>query len=140
MMQVNFHLSFAGQCEAAFQFYERTLGAKIVSMFTYGNSPSADQVPPEWRGKIVHGNLAIGETVLAGADAAPEKYVKPQGFHVLLSVTDATESERIFSALAESGEVHMPIQQTFWSSRFGVLTDQFGVPWEINCEQAPSAA
>ena len=139
-MQVSFHLVFGGQCEAAFQFYERALGGKIVSTLTYGNSPTAEQVPPEWRGKIVHASFAVGETVLAGADVLPEKYVRPQGFYVLLGVNDAMDAERIFSALAENGEVHMALQKTFWSARFGVLTDQFGIPWEINCEQAPAVA
>ena len=137
-MQVSFHLVFGGQCEAAFQSYERVLGGKIVNMLTYGNSPSAEQVPPEWRDKIVHANFAVGQVVLAGADVLPAQYVKPQGFYVLLSADDAMDAERIFSALAENGEVHMAIQKTFWSSRFGVLTDQFGIPWEINCEQAPA--
>jgi PhnB protein len=108
-------------------------------MLPYGNSPMAEQVPPDWRDKIVHANFAMGVTVLAGADVLPERYVKPQGFYVLLGVDDPLDAERIFSALAENGEVHMAIQKTFWSARFGVLTDQFGIPWEINCEQAPAA-
>lgn len=137
-MQASIHLVFDGQCEAAFQFYERVLGGRIVNLLAYGNSPMAEQVPPEWRGKIVHGTFAVGGTVLAGADILPEQYVKPQGFYVLLSVDEPMDAERIFSALAENGEVHMAIQQTFWSSRFGVLTDQFGVPWEISCENAPN--
>jgi PhnB protein len=139
-MQVSFHLVFGGQCEAAFQFYERALGGKIVNILTYGHSPMAEQVPPEWRGKVVHANFAVGETVLAGADVLPDKYVRPQGFYVLLGVNDAMDAERMFSALAENCEVHMAIQKTFWSQRFGVLTDQFGIPWEINCEQAPADA
>ncbi len=139
-MQVSFHLVFGGQCEAAFQFYERALGGKIVDILSYGNSPMAEQIPPEWRGKIVHATFAVGVTVLAGADVLPEQYVKPQGFYVLLSVDDTMDAERIFSALAESGEVQMALQKTFWSPRFGVLTDQFGIPWEINCEQAPAVA
>ncbi len=139
-MQASIHLVFGGQCQAAFQFYERVLGGKIVNILAYGDSPLAEQVPPEWREKIVHGNLVVGGMVLAGADVLPEQYAKPQGFYVLLSVDDAMDAERIFAALTENGEVHMAIQQTFWSSRFGVLTDQFGVPWEISCEQAPSVA
>jgi PhnB protein len=139
-MQVSFHLVFSGQCEAAFQFYERTLGGTIVNILTYGNSPMADQVPPEWRGKVVHANFAVGAMVLAGADVLPERYVKPRGFYVLLSVDNTADAERIFSALAEHGEVQMAMQKTFWSARFGVLTDQFGIPWEINCEQAPAGA
>ncbi len=112
-MQVSFRLVFGGQCEAAFQFYEREFG-----------------------GKIVHATFAVGETVLGGADVLPEKYVRPQGFYVLLSVDEAMDAERISSALAENGDVHVAIQRTFWSSRFGVRTDKFGVPWEISCEQA----
>jgi len=137
-MQASIHVVFGGQCEAAFRFYERVLGGKIVNILAYGNSPMAEQVPAEWREKIVHGTLALGGMILAGADMLPEQYAKPQGFYVLLSVDDATDAERIFCALAENGEVHMAIQQTFWSSCFGVLTDQFGVPWEITCEQAPT--
>ena len=139
-MQVSFHLVFGGQCEAAFQFYERALGGKIVNILTYGHSPMVEQVQPEWRDKIVHATFAVGETVLAGADVLPDKYVRPQGFYVLLGVNDEMDAERKFSALAENGEVHMAIQKTFWSQRFGVLTDQFGIPWEINCEQAPAVA
>lgn len=137
-MEASIHLVFGGQCNAAFQFYERALGGKIVNIHTYGNSPMAEQVPPEWRDKVVHGSFAVGGMVLAGADMLPKQYVKPQGFYVLLSVEDTVDAERIFSALAENGEIHMAIQQTFWSSRFGVLTDQFGIPWEISCEKAPS--
>ena len=139
-MQVSFHLMFGGQCEAAFQFYERALGGKIVNLLTYGNSPTTEQVPAEWRSKVVHATFAVGATVLAGVDVLPERYMRPQGFYVLLSVDDTMEAERIFSALAEDGEVQMTMQKTFWSARFGVLTDQFGIPWEINCEQAPAAA
>ena len=139
-MQVSFHLVFGGQCEAAFQFYERALGGKIVNLLTYGNSPTTEQVPAEWRSKVVHATFAVGATVLAGVDVLPERYMRPQGFYVLLSVDDTMEAERIFSALAEDGEVQMTMQKTFWSARFGVLTDQFGIPWEINCEQAPAAA
>ena len=99
-MQVSFHLVFGGQCEAAFQFYERTLGGKIVSTLTYGNSAMAEQVPPEWRGKIVHANFSVGATVLAGADVLPEQYVKPQGFYVLLSVDDPLDTTAL-STLCE---------------------------------------
>ena len=135
-MHVSTHLIFDGQCEAAFQFYERALDGKNLTMLTYGNSPMAEQVPLGWRAKIVHASLTIGDTELAGVDVLPEQYVQPQGFCVLLHVDDPVEAERIFYALAENGEVRMPIQNTFWSARFGVLSDQFGVPWEINCKQA----
>jgi len=139
-MRLNPHLAFGGQCEAAFKFYERCLGGKIVTMLTYGKSPMAEQVPPRWREKILHATLAVGDNVLMGGDPVPEQYEQPKGFAVLLGIHDPVDAERIFHALAENGTVQMPLQKTFWSVRFGALVDQFGIPWSINCEQAPSAA
>jgi PhnB protein len=133
MMQLNPHLTFDGQCEAAFQFYERCLGGKIVMMMSYGDSPVAEQTPPDWRKKIIHATLALGDQRLTGGDAGPERYQKPRGFSVLLQVGDAAETDRIFAALAEKGTVEMPVQETFWALRFGMLVDQFGTPWIVNC-------
>ena len=133
MMQLNPYLSFNGQCEAAFKFYEKCLGGKIVMMMTYGNSPMAEQTPPDWREKIIHATFALGEHVLMGCDAPPEYYQKPQGFSVSLNVGAAAEADRIFKTLAENGAVQMPLQETFWALRFGMLVDQFGTPWMINC-------
>jgi PhnB protein len=138
-MKLNPHVSFGGQCEDAFYFYERCFGGKILTMLTYGNSPMAEQVPREWRGKIVHATLTVGDNVLMGADVLPEQYEKPKGFHLLIGTADPLEAERIFGTLSENGTVQMPLQKTFWAVRFGVLVDQFGVSWEINCEQAEVA-
>lgn len=138
-MQLTPHLSFNGQCEAAFKFYERCLGGKMF-MLAYGNSPLAKEVSPEWRGKIVHASLSVSNGELAGADVPqPEHYQRPQGFNVLLSVDDPVDAERIFHALVENGDVRMPMQKTFWSPCFGVLVDQFGIPWEISCEAKQTA-
>jgi PhnB protein len=136
-MKLTPHLVFNGQCEAAFKFYEQCFDGKIVTMVTWGNSPMASQAPPGYSDKILHATLAIGDNVLAGADALPGQYEKPKGFYVVIGLDDAVDAERIFTALAENGTVQMPIQKTFWAIRFGVVTDQFGIPWEINCEQAP---
>jgi PhnB protein len=134
-MKLNPHLAFNGECEAAFQFYARCFGGEIITMLAYGNSPMAEQAPPEWRGKILHATLSFGENVLAGSDSLPGQYEQPKGFQALLGVDDPVDAERIFNALAENGTVLMPIQKTFWARRFGVLVDRFGIPWEINCEQ-----
>jgi PhnB protein len=139
-MQLSPHLTFDGQCEAAFRLYERCLGGTIVTMLAYGNSPMADEVSPGWRGKIVHASLTVGNNVLTGADALPGHYQQPQGFYVLLSIDDPVEAERIFHALAENGAVRMPIQKTFWSTGFGVLVDQFGTPWEISSRATAGVA
>jgi PhnB protein len=135
-MRLTPHLTFDGQCEAAFQFYERCLGGKIVTMLSYGDSPMASQVPPEWSGKILHATLSVGDNTLMGADSFPGSYQQPQGFHVLLGIDDPGEAERVYHALVEGGTVQMALQETFWAVRFGVLVDQFGISWEINCEQA----
>ena len=134
-MKLNPHVSFSGQCEAAFRFYEHCLGGKIVTMLTYGDSPMAGQVPPEFHEKIVHATLTLGTNVLYGTDVLPEQYQPPSGFHLTIGLDDPEQAERIFQALSENGTVQMPLQKTFWAVRFGVLVDQFGVSWEINCKQ-----
>ena len=135
-MQMSPYLTFNGQCEEAFKFYEKALGGKIVFMMTYGESPTAAQAPPEQHKWIYHASLAVGTQVLAGADPPPDQYRKPQGFCISLNIGDVAEAERIFKALSEGAAVEMPLQETFWASRFGMLTDQFGTPWIVNCEKA----
>jgi PhnB protein len=135
-MKWNPFLTFNGQCEAAFRFYEQCLGGKIVMLLTWGNSPMADQAPPEWAGKICHATLTVGDNVLSGADAPAPQYEAPKGFLIQLNVPAPTEAERIFAALAEKGTVQMPLQQTFWAARYGHVLDEFGIPWAINCELA----
>ena len=133
MSKLNPHLTYNGQCEAAFQLYERCLGGKIVTMLTWGNSPMAKDAPPEWGGKILHMSLTVGDLVFAGADV--QAYESPRGFAITLSLSDAADAERIFTALAENGTVTVPLQETFWALRYGQVTDQFGIPWGINCEK-----
>jgi PhnB protein len=133
MMRLNPLLTFNGQCESAFKFYEKCLGGKIVMMMTYGDSPMAAQTPPDWRKKILHTTLVLGDHRLQGADVLPESYLKPQGFSVLLNVDAAAEADRIFTALAEKGAVQVAIQETFWALRFGMVVDEFGTPWIIQC-------
>jgi PhnB protein len=135
-MQLNPYLTFNGQCEAAFKFYEQCLGGKIVMMMTHGESPMAEKTAEEWRNKILHAQLTIGDIVLMGSDSPPEYFEKPQGFSVNLQFEDVAEAERVFQALAESGTVRMPLQETFWAKRFGMFVDRFGTPWMVNCSEA----
>ena len=139
-MRFSPHLTFDGQCRAAFEFYERVLGGKIVTTLSYGGSPMAEQVPPQWQDKIVHANLTVEDVVLVGADAFPSQYQKPQGFYVLLEVAKPLRAEQIFHTQAHYGAVRLPIQNTFWSPAFGMLVDQFGIPWEISCDPPVDAA
>ena len=139
-MRLNPHLSFNGQCEAAFKMYEKCLGGKILTMATYGGSPMASQTPPAWHNLVAHATLDLGDFRLTGGDAPPEQYQKPQGFSILLEIGTAAEAERVFNALAQAGTVQMPLQGTFWAERFGMLADQFGIPWMINCGKAASSS
>jgi len=132
---LNPYLSFNGQCETAFKFYERCLDGKIVAMMTYGRSPMEGQTPPEWRNKIMHARLIIDDEVLMGSDAPPERYERAKGISVTLGIENPADAERIFHALAQNGTVQMPIQETFWAARFGMLVDRFDIPWMINCEK-----
>jgi PhnB protein len=132
-MQVNPYLSFKGDCEAAFKFYEQCLGARIGAIFRYAGTPMAGQVPADWSDKVMHGNLTFGEQVLQGADVTPQAYEEPKGFSFSIQLTDTSEAERIFRELAENGKVQMSLQETFWAKRFGMVVDRFGIPWLINC-------
>ena len=108
-MELNPYLSFNGHCEAAFKFYERCLGGKIVAMMPHEGTPVAEHVPAEWRNKILHARLTVGDQVMMGSDAPPGRYEEPKGFSVSVQIKDPAEAERIFQALAENGKVQMPI-------------------------------
>jgi PhnB protein len=129
------NLTFNGQCEAAFKFYEECLHGQTIFMMTYENTPMDLKAPSDWGKKISHATFAAGDYMLSGSDALPGQYMKPQGFALQFNLSDPIESERIFKALAENGTVQMPLQETFWAHSFGVLVDQFGIPWVINCEK-----
>jgi PhnB protein len=129
-------LSFDGQCEAAFRFYERCFGGKITLLLTWADSPVAKDAPPEWGAKILHASLLVGDIAIAGSDALPKGYERPRGFNLLLGLSDPQEAERLFDALAEGGTVSVPLQETFWAKRYGWVTDRFGIPWTVNCGNA----
>ena len=135
-MQLEPYLFFNGQCEAAFKFYAEVLGGKIEAMMTHAGTPAEGQVPAEWRDKILHARLVVGNQALMASDAPPGNEEKPQGFSVSIGLNDLAKSERIFNALAENGTVRMPFQQTFWAAGFGMCVDRFGIPWMVNCGQA----
>jgi PhnB protein len=135
-MQLNPYLMFDGRCEQAFKFYAKVLGGTIAAMIPHEGTPAAAHVPAEWRSKIMHARLTVGDKVLMGSDAPPDRYDGGmKGFSVTLGIDEPKEAERVFHALAEKGTVNMPIQETFWAERFGMLVDQFGTPWMINCEK-----
>jgi PhnB protein len=133
-MQLTVYLSFKGQCEAAFKFYERCLGGQLGAIFHYAGSPAANQVPADWQDKVMHGSLTLGDQVLMGADVVPDRYEEPRGFSLSLQITGTAEAERIFHQFAQGGRIVLPLEKTFWAARFGMVVDRFGIPWLINCE------
>jgi PhnB protein len=139
-MQLNAYLLFKGNCEEAFKFYEKCLGGAIKAMIPHAGTPAEQHVPPEWRNKIMHACLTVGDQILMGSDAPLDHFEEPKGFSVALQINDPAEAERLFHALEEGGKVKMPLQQTFWATRFGMLVDRFGIPWMINCVQAAEKA
>ncbi|HLK66083.1 MAG TPA: VOC family protein [Bryobacteraceae bacterium] len=129
-------LSFGGQCETAFQFYENCFDGRITFLLRWGQSAMAKDAPEAWKEKVFHATLVIGETTIHGADVLPGSYESPQGFSILLGTDDPDATERWFDALSENGTVRMPLQETFWARRFGEVKDQFGISWAFNCEKS----
>ena len=130
------YLTFDGNCEAAFLFYEQIFGGKVEDKMTWGDSPMETQVSAEWHEKVMHMSIQIGDWMIMGSDNPPNYFKKPQGMSVSVQVDGAQKAEQIFSALAKNGSVQMDIEKTFWAERFGMVTDQFGIPWMINCDKA----
>lgn len=138
-MQLYPNLTFDGQCEAAFQFYEECLRGTIIFLMTYENTPMELNAPADWRKKVSHATFALGDLMFSGSDALPGQYRRPQGFALQFNLSDVEEAERIFEALSDDGTVQTPMQETFWAARFGMVVDRFGIPWAINCEK-PAAS
>jgi PhnB protein len=134
-MRVNPYLTFKGECETALKFYAKVLGGKVEGMMRFADMPG--HAPDNWNDKVMHGSIHFGDNVLMGSDAPPQRYEPMKGMWVSLQVEKPDEAERVFKALAEKGNVAMPIQETSWAQRFGMLVDRFGTPWMVNCSKQP---
>ena len=128
-MKMHTYVNFAGQCAEAFRFYEKHLGGTLGMMMTHGQAPDQSKVSPEMKDAVLHARISVGETELLGADIPSAQPMRSA--YLSLGVDSDAEAERIFSALSEGGEVFMPMQETFFASRFGQLRDRFGINWMI---------
>jgi PhnB protein len=135
-LDISTYLFFDGNCEEAFKFYEQLLGGKIELMMPHRGTPAEEYCSPEWKDKILHACLRIGKQSLLASDAPPDRAGVPEGFFVSVSVADPEEAERIFAAFAEGGTIKMPMEETFWARRFGMVVDRFRTPWMVNCEKS----
>lgn len=128
------YLMFSGRCEEAIEFYRKALNAELQMLMRFKESPDPPppgMVPPGWENKVMHASLRVGESVVMASDGCGEAPAF-KGFSLSLSVPTEAEADRAFSALADGGKVQMPLTKTFWSPRFGMLEDRFGVGWMIN--------
>ena len=134
-MHVQPYLFFNGRCEEAIEFYKKTLGAEVAMLLRMKDSPEPAQpgmVPPGSENKIMHTTFRIGDTTLMASDGRCEGQPNFQGFSLSVAVPNEAEANRVFAALADGGQVQMPLAKTFWSPRFGMVADRFGVSWMIS--------
>jgi PhnB protein len=135
-MTLNTYLNFNGNCEEALKFYEKALGGKLVFLMRYSDAPAGNECSKDMSSKIMHGRIVAGSAVLMASDCPPQFYEPQAGFAISINVDTAAEAERYFTALSENAKaIKMPLGETFWAERFGMLTDQFGVSWMVNCEK-----
>jgi PhnB protein len=133
-MIVQPYLFFDGRCEEAVEFYKKALGAEVTMLMRYKDSPDPPppgMVAPGSENKVMHTSFRIGETTVMASDGQCQGRPNFQGFSLSLTVPNKAEAERLFAALADGGQVQMPLTKTFFSSRFGMVADRFGVPWMI---------
>jgi PhnB protein len=128
-MKLYTYVNYAGNCQEAFRFYEKHLGGKITMMMTHGQGPNANDGPPNWKDAILHARMNLGETELMGADIPTAQPMRSAYLTLIAGSID--EAERIYAALAEGGEIFMPIQETFFAIRFAQLRDRFGTSWML---------
>jgi len=133
-MLVQPYLLFDGRCEEAIEFYRSQLGAVVTMLMRFSESPEPHQpgmVAPGSDNKVMHASFSIGETTVMASDGRCLGHPDFKGFSLSLTVKDEAEAERLFSALGEGGQVQMPLARTFFSPRFGMVADRFGVSWMV---------
>jgi PhnB protein len=134
-MQIQPYLFFEGRCEEAVEFYRKALGAEVLMLMRYKESPEPPppgMLPPGSENRVMHGCLRIGDATVLVSDGGCSGKPGFQGFSLALQVPDEATADRCFAALADGGQVQMPLEKTFWSPRFGMVADRFGVGWMIN--------
>jgi PhnB protein len=139
-MKLHTYLNYGGNCEQAFRFYERHLGGKITTMMTRDEAPHQGEVPAGWKNSIQYASMNLGETELMGADVPPERFQPMRSVYLSLTVGSTDEAERIYTLLSDGGQIFMPMEETFFAFRFGMLRDTFGTSWMILCQKPQTAS
>ena len=134
-MHIEPYLFFEGRCAEAVEFYRDALGAEVTMLMRYKDSPEPappGKLPAGSEDKVMHASLRIGDTTVMASDGLCQGPPRFQGFSLSITVPDETRADKMFAALADRGQVQMPMGKTFWSPRFGMVTDRFGVGWMIS--------
>ena len=132
------YLFFDGRCEEALEFYRNAVGAEIQMLTRFKESPEPHGLPDCFDDKIMHATVRIGEATLMASDGRCEGKQDFEGFALSITVPNEAEAERVFGALGEGGLITMPLEKTFWTAKFGMLQDRFGVTWIVSIEHKPA--
>ena len=136
-MSVQPYLFFGGRCEEALEFYRSALGAEVEMLSRFKDAPEPGMAQPGMEDKVMHASLRIGETILMASDGRCDGEPRFDGFSLSIIVSNEEQAESVFNALAEGGEVTMPLEKTFWAPKFGMVEDRFGVGWMVSVEHKP---
>ena len=139
-MPVTPYLFFNGRCEEAIEFYKKALGAKVEMMMRFKEAPGDHKCAPGTENNIMHSCIRIGDTAVMASDGMAQGKPEFKGFSLTINAKNEAEADRLFGALADGGQVHQPLIQTFFSPKFGMLADKFGVGWMVLVEQPASKA
>ncbi|WP_417529661.1 YciI family protein [Marinobacter lipolyticus] len=132
--EMNVHVAFSGNCREAMEFYAAVTGGNMEAVITFGETPAAEDVPPEMHDRVIHASLNLRGRRLMGADMSGDCYQPPQGAQIHLEYEDTDQAERVFHAFSDGGAIIMPFEKTFWAHRFGMTKDRFGVQWMISSQ------
>ncbi len=130
-MHLTTYLNYGGNCEQAFKFYEQHLGGKITMLMRHKEAPGGSPMPADWGNTVLHARINLGGTELSGADIPPDRFKPMRSAYLTLAFTSDAEAERVYHLLREGGEVFMPMDETFFASRFAMLRDRFGTSWML---------
>ena len=135
-MKLYTYLNYGGNCREAFEFYAAHLGGKITSIAVHGDQPSPGNAPPDWKNKVLHARLEVGETILMGADIPPDRFQPMRSAYLTLLLDSPEEAERVYALLSADGQIFMKMEETFYATRFAMLRDRFGTSWMLMHEKA----
>lgn len=130
-MKLHAYLNFGGNCKEAFEFYEKHLGGKITVMMTHNDQVGLNQVPEDWKSKILYASMNLAQTEIMGNDVPGDRFQPMRSVYLSLTVDSIEEAERVHAVLADGGQIFMPMEETFFAHRFSMLRDKFGTSWMV---------